>query len=711
MAPLRIFLLLCLVPLMHVAHVGVPALYAQSLPVAVIDTTEDPQALGYPDSRKLVADAQGRLYVAYRKKFRQLQLVRYHIFVARSSDQGVTWTVLNQGQPVETVGDYTQRVPTLAIDPADGLHLVWYGEDAASLGVDDRQIKYVRSTDGGATWSTWQNIAPVPGYTDQSLWQEHPMLYAAGDDKLYVVWQGRDATYTSHSQIKFIQSTDGGLTWSTWRNIYPESGRFFSRPSLVAAPNGSPLYLVAYSGTVATFAQLVWSISLDGGTTWSPWALLSPSDQDQRHLSLAVDGAGDLHAAWRQRPTGADTTMPTQIHYAVWVDQQWSTPTIVGVNPTGYQFFPSLTIGRDGRRWLAWLETATDAQFPNEDPQTGAIYYATQAASAQAAWRPPLLLRPATTDLYPTLGQYTKPAQPRHRCDEAAGVELLWSETIASEQHKLLYTCLTPAAVVATPTATVTPTATSSATLTVTVTPTLTGEPTATATARATATPSATATTTPSPTPTPTVTASSTASVTPTPSATATPTATATATPVTAHLSLVSGWNLVALPMLPNVDVPNLIFAPVSGQYNLLYAYNGCDSIDPWQKYDPAAPFPFLNDLTKITINQGLWIRATANTTLPITGNTPLSTAIPLCAGWNLISWPGQAPAPISTALASISDQYNLVYAYMAADSADPWKKYDPNAPFPFLNDLAQVKPGQGYWLRMIQAATLQVGP
>lgn len=450
-------------------------LRAQSTAMQVVDITEDQQTLGYPDSRKLVTDAQGRFYVAYRKKFRQTQASRYHIFVARSSDSGATWTVLNQGRPVESVGDYTQRVPSLAIDANNVLHLVWYGEDAGSTAPDARQIKYVRSTDGGASWSPWQNIAPVSGYTNQTLWQEHPIIYATGNGKLAIAWQGRDATYLTDSQIKFIQSTDGGVTWSAWRNINPAPGRYFSRPSLVAAPNGSVLYLGAYSGTVSTFAQLVWSISTDGGATWSPWSAVSPSDQDQRHLSLVVDDAGRIYAAWRQRPHGADATQPTQIHAAVWANDRWSTPLVVSASPTSYQFFPSLTIGRDGRRWLVWLETTTAAQFPADDPGNGTIYYVSQPAT-ETVWSNRTQLRPATTDLYPTFGWYAKPAQAQQNCDQTTGVELLWSETVAADQHKLMYTCLTM------PPPTPTPTATATATNTPTPTATHTPLPTATPT-------------------------------------------------------------------------------------------------------------------------------------------------------------------------------------------------------------------------------------
>jgi hypothetical protein len=142
---------------------------------ALVDISEDDKTLGYPDQRKIAIDSQGRLYVAYRKQFRVLGALTYHIFVSRSDD-GRTWTVLNNGEPVEQTGPYTQRVPAIVI-AHDVIHLVWYGGDGNNTGSNQRQIKYVQSTDAGATWSPWVNLAEVPGYAEpQRLWQEHPCM-------------------------------------------------------------------------------------------------------------------------------------------------------------------------------------------------------------------------------------------------------------------------------------------------------------------------------------------------------------------------------------------------------------------------------------------------------------------------------------------------------------------------------------------------------
>jgi hypothetical protein len=174
-----------------------------------------------------------------------------------------------------------------------------------------------------------------------------------------------------------------------------------------------------------------------------------------------------------------------------------------------------------------------------------------------------------------------------------------------------------------------------------------------------------------------------------------------------AELALSSGWNLLALPRTPADPAPAAVFAGINGQYDLVYAYDGCDPADPWKKYVPGAP-PWVSNLTSVSVQQGLWVRALAGITLTVPGPVPVNVNIPLCAGWNLVGYPAAATRPITTALSSIAGQYVMVYAYDASNPTDPWQKYVPGAP-PFLNTLAAMGPGIGYWIQATQATTLVV--
>ena len=275
----------------------VPRVQAQavtdSLEGIAVDTTSDPQATGYPDSRKIVRDSRDNLYVAYRKK---VDDGSFHIFVAKLSAKDDKFT--NTEKSIETeLLSYTQRVPSIAIDKKDTLHVVWYGTDAASAGEDDRQIKYTRSpvaANGKMKWDPviapagiitgFANIVPSP-----TLWQEHPVIFAGPQRTLYVVWEGKDSQHPRKAQVKWIKSRDGGTTWSAWQNIPGDAAHYYSRPTILATEDGRKLYLLAYATASDGTAQIVWTQSLDNdtdpGDRWDKWRYIcllytSPSPRD-----------------------------------------------------------------------------------------------------------------------------------------------------------------------------------------------------------------------------------------------------------------------------------------------------------------------------------------------------------------------------------------------------------------------------------------------
>lgn len=78
-----------------------------------------------------------------------------------------------------------------------------------------------------------------------------------------------------------------------------------------------------------------------------------------------------------------------------------------------------------------------------------------------------------------------------------------------------------------------------------------------------------------------------------------------------------------------------------------------------------------------------------------------------LPAGWNLISIPIQPDdSDIEDMLSSITDSYDIVYAYDACDAEELWKKYDPNGP-PFANTLTTGNEKMGLWVHMTKADIL----
>jgi len=414
-----LFILLCaILPL----YAPVALARAQGQPAinntAFVDETHTIKALGYTDSRKIVRDSRGNLYVAYRKKYKQQYETAYHIFVAKSSDNGAHWRLLNEGRPIETVGDFNQRVPAIAVDQQDVLHVVWYGPDEATHGRHEAQIKYARSTDYGETWSTWRNINWVAGYENQTLWQEHPTIFVDQANRIYVVWEGRDEWYNAASQVKFTKSVDGGLSWTPWVNIAPSTASR-SRPTVVATEDNT-LYVFVY-GSRNGRQQILYASSLDGGVHWSRWRQVAASYQDQRHVSAVVDKAGHLHVVWRQLPFSPHNhqDQSAQIYYATFDGAVWSVPVRVGSHLGVAQTYPSIAIDTISTLWITWVETTASYDFPQDAPTTGAIYYATKSA---AGWSSPLRYANGGNNLYPSL--------PRVLAAGSEQMEIVWLEAL-----------------------------------------------------------------------------------------------------------------------------------------------------------------------------------------------------------------------------------------------------------------------------------------
>lgn len=95
---------------------------------------------------------------------------------------------------------------------------------------------------------------------------------------------------------------------------------------------------------------------------------------------------------------------------------------------------------------------------------------------------------------------------------------------------------------------------------------------------------------------------------------------------------------------------------------------------------------------------------------LELTYRPPITAAIPLSAGWNLVGLPLLAgDTPITDALASIAGHYNLVYAYDTCGS-EGWLSFQPD--LPGGNTLHAVGPGMGLWIWATDAVTLTLeGP
>jgi hypothetical protein len=160
----------------------------------------------------LMLDNKGNVYVSYMSEIANVSGAPRAIMVSKSTDKGKTFT-----STMAVPFSYEQAQNTrLAWTPGGGpngtLHVVWEWRHPATLtGYAD--VGYVRSTDGGATWSKPRTIADDD--PNKMNGKFLPELSVAPNGRLDAVWwDTRDDPGIRANDVYYAYSEDDGETWS-----------------------------------------------------------------------------------------------------------------------------------------------------------------------------------------------------------------------------------------------------------------------------------------------------------------------------------------------------------------------------------------------------------------------------------------------------------------------------------------------------------------
>ena len=161
----------------------------------------------------LTLDDKGNVYVAYMSEVANVSSPPRAIMASKSTDKGKTWT---SAMAVPFSYEQAQNVReawTPGGGPNGTLHLVWEWRHPADLaGYAD--VGYVRSTDGGKTWSKPRSLADDD---PKNLAAKYlPMLSVAPNGRLDVAWWDtrHDPGIQRAQDVYYAYSDDDGVTWS-----------------------------------------------------------------------------------------------------------------------------------------------------------------------------------------------------------------------------------------------------------------------------------------------------------------------------------------------------------------------------------------------------------------------------------------------------------------------------------------------------------------
>jgi hypothetical protein len=237
--------------------------------------------------------------------------------VAKSTDGGKTYPSANFFS-FEGGSNHFNDKPMIAADtnPAspfrDNVYVAW---DAASGGSTSGGVRFARSTDGGATFTTRRIDDPKgPGRAIAAV----PFVGPNGE--VYAAWNDYAA-----NAIVFNRSFDGGVTWGTPRRVASKTAAFqlnvpaeFNRGALVYPACDADRSSGAHHGrltcawmdlTSAGFSDIFVSSSDDMGNTWSaPHAVTDTlAGVDRFNHWLSTDAVtGDVNVSFYD--TRNDTT-------------------------------------------------------------------------------------------------------------------------------------------------------------------------------------------------------------------------------------------------------------------------------------------------------------------------------------------------------------------------------------------------------------------
>ncbi len=279
-----------------------------SLPNEVLFSPDD-RVAEYPVA---AMDDEQRIHIAWSG----ISNILYSNAPAHAADSPRQWAV-----PRVIGTDSARALWSLAIETVGtDVHVVYLSRGAGA------RVYHVMSSDGGIMWSTPSMVSGPLAAGEQSL--SNIKIAADQAGSLHVVWQTNDKQGFGYA-IYYVQSMDGGVTWSSPIQFAQRSEPGWANYAHISAHDRVLRVNYAFPTAIGRAERL----SMDGGVTWSePLRFLIELEGINGYTIPLVDSAGRFHLVANMR---ARDTMLTGIYWAFADGDGWSYSQPVDVHSSG----------------------------------------------------------------------------------------------------------------------------------------------------------------------------------------------------------------------------------------------------------------------------------------------------------------------------------------------------------------------------------------
>ena len=158
------------------------------------------------------------------------------------------------------------------------------------------------------------------------------------------------------------------------------------------------------------------------------------------------------------------------------------------------------------------------------------------------------------------------------------------------------------------------------------------------------------------------------------------------------NLSILEGWNMISTYISTENNQINEVFSPINSEIIIIKNYLGL-------AYLPNIPF---NGIGNLDIGQGYQIKMNSDVNLTLNGNIiePENNPITLVSGWNMVAYLHDYPQSLLNIFNDLVENNQLIIV-------KNWNGlvYIPEINF---NAIGNMKPGQGYQLKVTESTILQ---